>query len=163
MTGSELVELRRDGIRFVLQEGVSALDPVETVGWQLHSTLRNRGVKDAAERNARIRAMLDDVGLADPRLLNATASELSGGQGKRIVIAQTLLSQPKVIVADEITAGLDLIRAREVVDILVARARQQNCGVIMVSHDPQTVGRVADVVLRLERPAAKRPMELVDA
>jgi ABC-type dipeptide/oligopeptide/nickel transport system ATPase component len=68
------------------------------------------------------------------------------------VIAETFLCEPKIIVADEITAGLDLIRAREAVDLLVARAREHSCGVIMISHDPETVARVADKVLRLTRP-----------
>lgn len=159
MSERELTALRRREIRLVLQEGVSALDPVESVGWQLHSVLRGKGIKDAAERERRIRAMLDDLGLPTDRLLNATSAELSGGQGKRVVIAQTLLSMPKVIVADEVTAGLDLIRAREVTDILVDRVRSEGCGVIMVSHDPTTVARVADRVLRLERPHAVRRAE----
>jgi peptide/nickel transport system ATP-binding protein len=163
LSDRELVALRRDEIRLVLQEGVSALDPVESVGWQLHAVLRAKGVKNRADRSAQIRNMLADLGLPDERLLNATAAELSGGQGKRIVIAQTLLSRPKVIVADEVTAGLDLIRAREVVDILVDRAREQGCGVIMVSHDPVAVGRVANKVLRLERPLAVGQEEAVDA
>ncbi len=163
MSNRELVSLRRDSIRFVLQEGVSALDPVETVGWQLHSVLRSKGIKGKAERAAQIRSMLDDLGLPDERLLHATPRELSGGQGKRIVIAETLLSRPKVIVADEVTAGLDLIRASEVVDIFVKRARDQGCGIIMVSHDPVTVGRVADVVLHLTRPATAHQYEATDA
>lgn len=163
MNSREQIKLRRDLIRFVLQEGVSALDPVETIGWQLHAVLRARGVSGKAERTAEIRSMLDDLGLLDERLLGAIPSELSGGQGKRFIIAQTLLSRPKVIVADEITAGLDLIRAREVVDILIQRARGQGCGVIMVSHDPVTVSRVADVVLRLERPKSARAEEPADA
>jgi peptide/nickel transport system ATP-binding protein len=163
MSNRELIALRRDSIRFVLQEGVSALDPVETVGWQLHSVLRGKGVKDKAERTAEIRAMLDRLGLHDERLLGATAAELSGGQGKRIVVAQTLLARPKVIVADEVTAGLDLIRAREVMDIVVELARGQGCGVIMVSHDPVMVGRVADVILRLERPEETTPEHAADA
>jgi len=159
----ELTTLRRDSIRLVLQEGVSALDPVESVGWQLDSVLRGKGVEDPAERASRIRAMLDDLGMPAERILRATAAELSGGQGKRVVIAQALLSMPDVIVADEVTAGLDLIRAREVVDILVSRAREQGCGVIMVSHDHMMVARVADRVLRLERPAAAAREEAVDA
>jgi peptide/nickel transport system ATP-binding protein len=163
LSDRELVALRRDAIRLVLQEGVSALDPVESVGWQLHAVMRAKGVKNRADRSAQIRSMLADLGLPDERLLNATAAELSGGQGKRVVIAQTLLSRPKVIVADEVTAGLDLIRAREVVDILVDRARGQGCGVIMVSHDPMTVGRVANRVLRLERPLAVDREEAADA
>lgn len=163
LSDRELVALRRDAIRLVLQEGVSALDPVESVGWQLHAVLRAKGVKNRADRSAQIRSMLADLGLPDERLLNATAAELSGGQGKRVVIAQTLLSRPKVIVADEVTAGLDLIRAREVVDILVDRARGQGCGVIMVSHDPMMVARVANRMLRLERPLAVGREEAVDA
>jgi ABC-type glutathione transport system ATPase component len=111
LSHNELIALRRNSIRLVLQEGVSALDPVETVGWQLHAVLRGRGIADKGERTREIRAVLDDIGLPDERLLGATAAELSGVQGKRIVIAQTLLSRPKIIVADEVTAGLDLIRA----------------------------------------------------
>jgi ABC-type glutathione transport system ATPase component len=152
MSNRDINTLRRSAIKLMLQEGVSALDPVESVGWQLHSLLRGLGVKDEPTRRARIRSMLDDLGLPDERVLTATSAELSGGMGKRIVIAETLLCEPKIIVADEITAGLDLIRAREAVDLLVARARERSCGVIMISHDPETVARVADKVLRLTRP-----------
>jgi ABC-type glutathione transport system ATPase component len=152
MSNRDINTLRRSSIKLMLQEGVSALDPVETVGWQLHSLLRGLGVKDEGARQARIRSMLDDLGLPDERVLEATSAELSGGMGKRIVIAETFLCEPKIIVADEITAGLDLIRAREAVDLLVHRARERNCGVIMFSHDPETVARVADKVLRLTRP-----------
>jgi ABC-type glutathione transport system ATPase component len=163
LTHGELVALRRDSIRLVLQEGVSALDPCETVGWQLHSVLRGRGVRSKAERSRQIRAMLDDIGLPDERLLTATARELSGGQGKRIVIAETLLCRPRIIVADEVTAGLDLIRAREVVDIVVDRARSQGCGVILISHDPIMVGRVADRVIHLVKPGPASRQDVRDA
>lgn len=155
MTDSMLDGLRRNSIRLVLQEGVSALDPVESVGWQLHAVLKSKGINSRSERSARIEAMLTALGLPDPRILRAMRSELSGGQGKRLNFAQALLCEPEIIVADEITAGLDLIRAREVVDLLVGLAQQQGCGVIMVSHDPVTVGRVANKVIRLERPTAK--------
>jgi ABC-type glutathione transport system ATPase component len=154
LSDRDINRLRRSSIKLMLQEGVSALDPVETVGWQLHSLLRGLGIKDEGVRQARIRSMLDDLGLPDERVLEATSAELSGGMGKRIVIAETLLCEPQLIVADEITAGLDLIRAREAVDLLVTRARERNCGVIMISHDPETVARVADKVLRLTRPVA---------
>jgi ABC-type glutathione transport system ATPase component len=154
LSNRDFNQLRRSAIKLMLQEGVSALDPVESIGWQLHSLLRGLGVKDEAVRRQRIRSMLDDLGLPDERVLNASSAELSGGMGKRIVIAETFLCEPKIIVADEITAGLDLIRAREAVDLLVARARERDCAVIMISHDPETVARVADKVLRLTRPAA---------
>ena len=76
-------------------------------------------------------------------------AELSGGQKQRVAIARALAGKPGLILADEPTAALDGKTGQDVVAILQALARQENCAVVIVSHDPR-VEPFADRVLHLE-------------
>ena len=76
-------------------------------------------------------------------------SQLSGGQQQRVAIARALVNRPTLLLADEPTAALDSQSGREVVDLLKDLARQQGCGVLMVTHDPRILD-VADRLLQME-------------
>lgn len=75
-------------------------------------------------------------------------SQLSGGQQQRIAIARALIKQPKVILADEPTAALDLQTSLEVLDAIEHIVREQTATVIMVTHNPE-IGKMADRVIKL--------------
>ena len=87
-----------------------------------------------AERTERVRNILDEVGLAD--LGRRRPNELSGGQRQRIAIARALITQPKLVLADEPTANLDSETGAQVMD-LMRRLNEQHCVVLLVvTHDP---------------------------
>ena len=62
--------------------------------------------------------------------------QLSGGQQQRVAIARALAARPKLLLADEPTSALDSVTGREVVDLLKRLATDQQCAVLMVTHDP---------------------------
>ncbi|MFM8525882.1 MAG: DevA family ABC transporter ATP-binding protein [Cyanobacteriota bacterium] len=93
------------------------------------------------------REWLRSVGLGDH--LGKLPHDLSGGQKQRVAIARALAASPSLLLADEPTAALDRSTGREVVDLLKGLARNQGCGVLMVTHDPRILD-VADRLLAME-------------
>ena len=93
------------------------------------------------------REWLRAVGLGDH--LNKLPHDLSGGQKQRVAIARALAAHPRLLLADEPTAALDSTTGREVVDLLKRLAREQDCSVLMVTHDPRILD-VADRLVKME-------------
>ncbi|WP_199442970.1 ABC transporter ATP-binding protein [Umezawaea beigongshangensis] len=141
MTETELTELRRDRIGFVLQ--AFNLLPVLTVRQNVTLPLRLAGRKPDRDRVARI---LDQIDLAQQS--NHPPAELSGGQQQRVTIARALLSDPAVIFADEPTGALDTRAARDVLSLLRHSSRAAGQTIVMVTHDPVAASH-ADHVLFL--------------
>jgi putative ABC transport system ATP-binding protein len=93
------------------------------------------------------REWLRAVGLGDH--LAKLPHDLSGGQKQRVASARALAGRPELLLADEPTAALDSRTGREVVDLLQGLARDQGCGVLMVTHDPRILD-VADRLVEME-------------
>jgi putative ABC transport system ATP-binding protein len=100
-----------------------------------------------ADRRAKAIAMLTAVGLADRA--NYYPENLSGGQKQRVAIARALVSQPRLILADEPTAALDKQSGRDVVEIMQRLAREQNCAILLVTHDNRILD-IADRIIHME-------------
>ncbi|KGG15140.1 MULTISPECIES: DevA family ABC transporter ATP-binding protein [unclassified Prochlorococcus] len=81
--------------------------------------------------------------------MNKLPHDLSGGQKQRVAIARALSAQPKLLLADEPTSSLDSVTGREIVSLLKRLAVEQNCSVLMVTHDPRILD-VADRLLKME-------------
>jgi oligopeptide/dipeptide ABC transporter ATP-binding protein len=91
--------------------------------------------------------LMDQVGIPDPELrYRAYPHELSGGMRQRVCIAIALSTQPRLILADEPTTALDVTIQAQVLDVIDKLRREQNLGLILVSHDlaviSQTCSRV---------------------
>ena len=76
-------------------------------------------------------------------------NDLSGGQKQRVAIARALSANPKLLLADEPTSALDSVTGREIVTLLRKLAKEQNCSVLMVTHDPR-ITDMADRILNME-------------
>jgi putative ABC transport system ATP-binding protein len=100
-----------------------------------------------AERHTRAIAMLKAVGLEDRA--HYYPENLSGGQKQRVAIARALVSQPQLILADEPTAALDSKTGRDVVNIMQTLAKEQNCAILLVTHDNRILD-IADRILHME-------------
>ncbi|MEM8961281.1 MAG: ATP-binding cassette domain-containing protein [Acidobacteriota bacterium] len=136
----ERIELRRR-IGFVFQRHnllgfLTARQNVELM-FQLHPDVSRR------EARARAETMLARVGLSDHR--NHPPDQLSVGQQQRVAVARALVSAPRLILADEPTASLDGLSGRNVVELLLEVARDNDCSVLMVTHD----ARVLDAAHRI--------------
>ena len=99
------------------------------------------------ERREIARKWLSAVGLADHH--KKLPSDLSGGQKQRVAIARALSANPKLLLADEPTSALDSVTGREIVSLLKKLAKEQNCSVLMVTHDPR-ISDMADRILNME-------------
>jgi putative ABC transport system ATP-binding protein len=99
------------------------------------------------DRREKSIAMLDAVGLADR--VNYYPENLSGGQKQRVAIARALVSQPRLILADEPTAALDKQSGRDVVEIMQRLAKEQNCAILLVTHDNRILD-IADRIVNME-------------
>jgi putative ABC transport system ATP-binding protein len=125
-------KLRRDEFGFVFQFG--QLVPELTAADNVSLPLRLMGT---ARREAIARAgeMLTTLGVDDVR--DKRAGEMSGGQAQRVAVARALVTEPKVIFADEPTGSLDSTNGELVMELLVSAAREQGTSVVLVTHEPQ--------------------------
>ena len=99
------------------------------------------------ERREIARKWLSAVGLEEHH--KKLPSDLSGGQKQRVAIARALSANPKLLLADEPTSALDSVTGREIVSLLKKLAKEQNCSVLMVTHDPR-ISDMADRILNME-------------
>ena len=99
------------------------------------------------ERREIARKWLSAVGLEEHH--KKLPSDLSGGQKQRVAIARALSAKPKLLLADEPTSALDSVTGREIVFLLKKLAKEQNCSVLMVTHDPR-ISDMADRILNME-------------
>ena len=99
------------------------------------------------QRREIARKWLFDVGLEGHN--KKLPSGLSGGQKQRVAIARALSANPKLLLADEPTSALDSVTGREIVSLLRKLTKEQNCSVLMVTHDPR-ISDMADRILNME-------------
>jgi energy-coupling factor transport system ATP-binding protein len=114
-----------------------------------HQFLTNR-VRDELTKSAAAKSTVDDLlqRLRLDQLALANPYTLSGGEQRRLSVATALAAAPRVLVLDEPTFGQDRRTWLEIVDLL-AKLRDDGCGVVTVTHDPDVVDVLADRVLRL--------------
>ncbi|MFM6333246.1 MAG: ATP-binding cassette domain-containing protein, partial [Dolichospermum sp.] len=81
--------------------------------------------------------------------INYYPENLSGGQKQRVAIARALVSHPKIVLADEPTAALDKQSGRDVVELMQMLAKEQNCTILLVTHDNRILD-IADRIVYME-------------
>ena len=114
----------------------------ETVYKDISFGPKNMGL-DEKEVDRRVRSAAYFVGLRDDQL-NQSPFELSGGQKRRVAIAGVIAMEPKVLILDEPTAGLDPVGSESILDNIRDYHKAQNATIIMVSHSMEEVARTVD-------------------
>jgi phospholipid/cholesterol/gamma-HCH transport system ATP-binding protein len=129
MAESELMRIRGD-IGMLFQESAlfDSLTVAENVGYRLSEEM----AMPAGDVRARVEQVLGFVGLGD--FIGRMPSELSGGQRRRVAIARAMASQPRLLLFDDPTSGLDPITAKTVMDEIVKLRDLENVTPIMVTH-----------------------------
>jgi putative ABC transport system ATP-binding protein len=100
------------------------------------------------ERAKHVDTALQAVGIAERR--NHYPRQLSGGQEQRVAIARAIVTDPRVIIADEPTGDLDAVSENEILALLKKLNQDFEKTLVMVTHDPHAAG-YADRVLHLEK------------
>ena len=99
------------------------------------------------EIDARVRRSVELVGLDYDEIKNASPFELSGGQKRRVAMAGVLAMEPRVLVLDEPTAGLNPRAHRDILDMVGEIHRREKNTIILVSHNMNDVARLSDRIL----------------
>src|SRR5689334_5165790 len=139
--------VRGKEIGLVLQEPMTALNPVYTVGSQIAEALEVHGLAKGAAARARAIQLLDAVRVPDPqRRVDEYPHQLSGGLRQRALIAAALACQPKVLIADEPTTALDVTIQGQILDLLRDLKTRFRLALLLITHDLGVVAQQADRV-----------------
>ncbi|WP_082470137.1 ABC transporter ATP-binding protein [Curtobacterium sp. S6] len=160
LSNRELRQVRGDDVAVIFQEPMTALNPVYSVGDQIVETLRLHRDISPAEAKERALAMLELVELPDPQKAFASfPHQLSGGQRQRAMIAQSLSTDPQLLIADEPTTALDVTVQAEILDLLRNLQQKLHSAIILITHD---MGVVADLANRVAVMRRGRIVEMGD-
>jgi peptide/nickel transport system ATP-binding protein len=140
---------RRD-FQMVFQDPFSSLDPRIRIARTVAEPLEKLDHVTRSERRERAAAMLDAVGLNAASDLDKVPHEFSGGQRQRIAIARALITQPKLIVADEPVSALDVSVQAQVLNLMQDLQQRFGLAYLFISHDLAVVERMADQMLVLQ-------------
>jgi ABC-type dipeptide/oligopeptide/nickel transport system ATPase component len=150
----EMRRIRGKEIGLVLQSPIASLNPSLTIGRQLEETWNVHCRTGAAERRRAILTALDHVSLPSAETFLARyPSQLSVGQGQRVLIAIAILHRPGLLIADEPTSALDLITQSEILDLFRQLSSQLGTSILFISHDLLSVAAVSQRIAVMEKGA----------
>ena len=154
MPDAALSALRRSEFGFIFQFG--QLVPELTCSENVALSLRLDGVgRREAERRALRR--LEQLEVAD--LAAKRPGEVSGGEGQRVAVARALVSEPRVVFADEPTGALDSLNGEHVMQLLTRAAREAGTAVVLVTHEARVAAYSdREVVVRDGRTRTAEPV-----
>ena len=143
----EWLTIRGSEVSMIMQDPMTSLNPLKTVGKQIGEAVRlHQGLKGAALRQAVIK-ILDDVGIPEPEKRYAQyPHEFSGGMRQRVVIAIAIACRPKILICDEPTTALDVTIQAQILNLLKKLKKDYDLTVIFITHDLGVVANIADRV-----------------
>ncbi|MFM7820098.1 MAG: ABC transporter ATP-binding protein, partial [Actinomycetota bacterium] len=151
LNGRELKPMARQraiadrlAIQYVFQNPYGSLNPRRTVGDSIARPLVVDG-KSKSDARQEVIDVLDKVSLPGS-YANKYPDQLSGGERQRIAIARALVSEPEVLVCDEVTSALDVLVQAAIVDLLGDLRRQLGLAMLFVTHNLPLVRSIADEV-----------------
>jgi oligopeptide/dipeptide ABC transporter ATP-binding protein len=144
MSGRAL-RILHEQVAFVFQDPRAHVNPVRRIGDYMTEALRTLHGVSRADATARAIQQLSDVGVADGlRRLEQYPHELSGGLLQRVMIAAALLTDPRLLLADEPTTALDVTTQAEVMAILDELRRERGLAMLFITHDLDLASAVCD-------------------
>jgi ABC-type dipeptide/oligopeptide/nickel transport system ATPase component len=152
MPPRERMALRGTAMSMIFQDPMSSLNPVFTIGDQMGTILkyadrrlgRSRGRR---ERMDRVHEVLGQVRMRDPeRVTRSYPIMLSGGMRQRVLIAMALLSEPRLLIADEPGTALDVTTQAQILKLLKDLVEARGLALLMITHNLGVVRETSDYV-----------------
>lgn len=143
IVGDKRRNLKDFPVQLIFQNAVSSFDAKKTILASFKEAL-HFSKKDFNEEE--LEKLMDDFEL-DKSCLQKLPNELSGGMISRAQIIRALLTQPKVLLADEITSPLDVNLKLKITELLDAYRKKHGMSVILVSHDVELLEHVCDRIV----------------
>lgn len=145
ITKKETPFLRRK-IGIIFQDFQLLMD--RTVIQNMYFVLGATGWKDKEKIHNRALSVLQLVGIEQKAAVFPHA--LSGGEQQRVSIARALLNKPQLILADEPTGNLDIETSEEIMQLLLALAKEENTAILMASHDTSIIQKFPGRIIKIE-------------
>jgi len=144
---SRMRKIRGKDIGMIFQEPMTSLNPVFTVGYQImEPATLHLGVKPAEARRLAIE-VLKKVGIPSPeRRVDEYPHQLSGGMRQRVMIAMSLVCNPRLLIADEPTTALDVTIQAQILDLIRKLQAELGMSVLMITHDLGVVAEISHEV-----------------
>lgn len=145
---SLLRSIQGDEITMIFQEPLTCLNPVIKIYKQVEEALKLHTDLGPEERYERVKQALMEVELEDPEtVMHQYPHELSGGMRQRVMIAAAMITEPKILIADEPTTALDVTVQAQIVALLRRLNETKGTSIIFISHDLSLVRKLCKRVL----------------
>ncbi len=144
LEGDALWRLRRD-IRMIFQDPYSSLNPRMTVFDNISEALQNARTHSRSEIQDRVAYLLQRVGLR-PEYMTRYPHAFSGGERQRIVVARALVTNPRLIVADEAVSALDVSIRAQILNLMEELQEEFQLTYLFISHDLSVIRHICDRV-----------------
>ena len=144
----QMRNLRGKKISMIFQNPMTCLNPVYTIGDQLMEVLTCHDKKYPKDKaKARAIEMLELVGINNAeKRVDQYPHEFSGGMRQRAMIAMALISDPKLLIADEPTTALDVTIQAQILDLMKSLQKKENTAIIFITHNLGVVAEMCDKV-----------------
>ncbi len=148
----EMRSLQGDELGIVFQEPMSAMDPLVKIGKQVEEPLKIHKKLSKKERYYSAVKALSMAELDEPMVVyDKYPHELSGGMLQRAMIASAIISNPKLLLADEPTTALDVVVQTQILDLLKRLNEKHNMAILFISHDLNVVRRICHRVIVMKQ------------
>ena len=146
-TEKDWLRVRGREIAMVMQDPMTSLNPLKTIGAQIMEAVAlHQGLKGAAAKEKTLE-YLRDVGITDPeKRFKQYPHEFSGGMRQRVVIAIAMACSPKILICDEPTTALDVTIQAQILQLLKEMRFKYDLTIVMITHDLGVVANIADRV-----------------
>ena len=146
-TEKDWLGIRGKKIAMVMQDPMTSLNPLKTIGAQIMEAVTlHQGLKGAAAKEKTLE-YLRDVGISDPeKRFKQYPHEFSGGMRQRVVIAIAVACSPKILICDEPTTALDVTIQAQILQLLKEMRFKYDLTIVMITHDLGVVANIADRV-----------------